>query len=161
MSLVHDHSNTIPPSAPMFAGLLVAFSIALAVAVRLGFAPHSAVPTVERTRAHVPMVEQRLLSFTDQADGSVLVVDARNSTPVATIAGEKQGGGFIRGVMRGLARDRRMRGMGSAAPFQLTLWRDGDLSLTDTATGRQIELGGFGPDNRAAFAQFLKHGGVA
>ena len=54
--------------------------------------------------------------------------------------------GFIRGVMRGLARERRMRGIGDAPPFNLSLWRDGELSLTDSATGRSIELTAFGID---------------
>jgi hypothetical protein len=41
------------------------------------------------------------------------------------------------------------------APYRLTLWDDYSLSLTDTGTGRTIELGSFGPDNRAAFAALL------
>ena len=65
--------------------------------------------------------------------------------------------GFIRGVMRGLARDRRSRGIGNAPPFNLTLWRDGELSLTDSATRRSIELTAFGSTNRAAFAALLPH----
>ena len=55
--------------------------------------------------------------------------------------------------MRGLARERRSHGFGNDAPFTLTAWRDGELSLTDTATGRSIELTAFGADQpRAAFA---------
>jgi putative photosynthetic complex assembly protein len=44
-------------------------------------------------------------------------------------------------------------------PFNLTLWKNGTLSLTDKTTGRAIELGSFGPDNRAAFAALLPTGG--
>jgi putative photosynthetic complex assembly protein len=58
--------------------------------------------------------------------------------------------------MRGLARERRQHSIGAAPPFRLTLWRNGMLSLVDTATGRTVELDGFGPTNRAAFARFLK-----
>ncbi|QYU67324.1 hypothetical protein J4558_20660 [Leptolyngbya sp. 15MV] len=61
-------------------------------------------------------------------------------------------------MLRGLARDRRMRGLDAAPPFVLTLWQDGAISLTDSATGREIDLGGFGPDNRAAFAGLLGEG---
>ena len=71
-----------------------------------------------------------------------------------------QGGGFIRGVLRGVARDRKMRGIGAQPPFALTLWRDGSLSLTDTATGREVELGGFGADNRAVFVALLEGEGA-
>ena len=46
-------------------------------------------------------------------------------------------------------------GIGDGPPFTLTLWRDGELSLTDTATGRAIELTAFGTTNRATFAALL------
>ena len=74
-------------------------------------------------------------------------------TVAVIAAGQKTG--FVRGVMRGLARDRRARGIDNRPPFTLTLWRDGELSLTDTATGRTIELSAFGPTNRATFAALL------
>ena len=54
-----------------------------------------------------------------------------------------------------------MRGIGNQPPFQLSLWPDGQLSLTDTATGRSIELTAFGSINRAAFLPLLKAGGAA
>ena len=84
---------------------------------------------------------------------------ATGGTAGLVAAGSRSG--FIRGVMRGLARDRRMRGIGEAPPFRLTLWRDGELSLLDEATGRAIELSAFGSTNRAAFAALLPHGGGA
>jgi putative photosynthetic complex assembly protein len=55
-------------------------------------------------------------------------------------------------------RERRMNGDTAAPPFRLEQWADGALTLTDTVTGRVIELGSFGPDNRAAFAKLLKAG---
>jgi putative photosynthetic complex assembly protein len=68
-------------------------------------------------------------------------------------------GGFLRGVLRGFARDRKLRGLGEeAAPFALTRWADGRLSVTDPATGRYVDLGAFGPDNWKAFAQLLETG---
>ena len=63
--------------------------------------------------------------------------------------------GFIRGVLRGLARDRKLQRIGTEPPFRLTRWVDGRLSLDDPATGRRIELGAFGPTNAAAFAGLL------
>ena len=45
-----------------------------------------------------------------------------------------------------------------APPFTLTLWKNRTLSLEDKSTGRSIELGSFGPDNRAAFAALLPGG---
>lgn len=97
--------------------------------------------------------EVRRLRFSDQPDGSVLVTDAAGSAAPVTIAGG--GNGFIRGVLRGLARDRRMRGIGQEPPFRLSRWTDGRLALVDEATGRTIDLTAFGPTNRAAFAALL------
>ncbi|MGI4875884.1 MAG: photosynthetic complex assembly protein PuhC, partial [Janthinobacterium lividum] len=63
--------------------------------------------------------------------------------------------GFIRGVLRGMARDRLMRGVGKAPPFRLTLFGDGALTLFDPSTGRNVELGSFGPTNKQSFADLL------
>jgi hypothetical protein len=38
------------------------------------------------------------------------------------------------------------------------MWKDGQLSLKDPATGREIELGAFGASNRAQFAGLLEQG---
>lgn len=153
----HSHDNMAPPGALALAGGLVAMSLLLVAAVRLDLVAPSPSPAQERAEAHVALARERLLSFADRADGAVVVTDARTAATVAVIG--REGSGFIRGVMRGLARERRMHGQGAAAPFRLTEWRDGALSLTDTATGRTIELAGFGPTNRAAFAVLL--GGAA
>lgn len=158
MSLAHSHENTVPRPALAMALALVGVSLIMTTAVRLGFAEREAVPSVERAKADVTAVETRRLTFADRADGAVLVTDADSGATVAVIAGEQGNGGFVRGVLRGMARDRRMRGVGSQPPFTLTLWQDGSLSLTDTATTKSVELGAFGPDNRAAFAAFLEAG---
>ena len=107
-----------------------------------------------RAQGGIVAVASRDLRFLDRADGAVVIEDVRTGQPASIIhPGEKTG--FIRGVMRGRARDRRSRGIGDAPPFNLTLWRDGELSLTDSATGRSIELTAFGTANRAAFAALL------
>jgi hypothetical protein len=65
-------------------------------------------------------------------------------------------GGFIRGVMRGLARDRISRHIGAEPPFRLALSADGQLTLFDTATGRLIDLESFGQGNRDSFFDLLR-----
>ena len=129
-------------------------------ACNMGHPPHAcdAVPVdLRRARpeARIAPVTTRKLVFSDRADGAVVIRDMDSGATAAVIAaGEKTG--FIRGVMRGFARDRRARGLGEAPPFALTLWRNGQLSLTDTATDRSVELTAFGAANRAAFAALLK-----
>ena len=93
----------------------------------------------------------RDLTFTDNADGSVLVRDTNGAT-VDVLTGEQ---GFIRGTLRGLARNRRAEHVGKEPPFRLTSWSDGRLTLTDVATGRKIELEAFGSENVVVFARLL------
>lgn len=105
-------------------------------------------PTGERV-----MVATRDLHFADRADGAVVVTEAATNSPVMVL--EPGQDGFVRGTMRGLARDRKGRDIGSEAPFRLTSWNDGYLTLEDRATGRTLELIGFGATNAHAFARFL------
>jgi len=93
------------------------------------------------------------LVFLDEPDGSVQVRRSEDRALVQVI--EPTTGGFVRGVMRGFARDRMMRGVGSTPPFLLALSKTGRLSLTDLATGRVTVLEAFGSTNRAAFASML------
>ena len=157
MSVAHTHADMLPRGTLAIAGGLVFFALAATSLVRIMGVPPSASPVALRAQAHVAAVETRNLRFLDRADGGVVIEDVATRQPAGVIApGEKTG--FIRGVMRGLARERRSRGLGDAAPFALTLWRDGELSLTDSATGRSIELTAFGSANRAAFARLLAKG---
>ncbi|MGP1281487.1 MAG: photosynthetic complex assembly protein PuhC [Parasphingopyxis sp.] len=155
MSLAHE-DPTVPKGALVMAAVLIALALALTAATRLGFIPQAASPVAERSAADVALVSERSLRFLDRADGSVRIEDAATGEEIATYGDE--GGGFVRGVMRGLARERRMNGVGQQPPFALSLWQDGSLSLTDSATGRVIELGAFGPDNRRTFMQLFERG---
>jgi putative photosynthetic complex assembly protein len=102
-------------------------------------------------------VESRPLRFQDMRDGSIQVTDARTGQVAASV--EPGTNGFIRGTLRGLARERKRRGIGIEPPFTLTRWADGRLSLEDPTTGRVIALDAFGPTNGEAFAQLLTAGG--
>ena len=154
-SHAHSHANTVPRPALAMALGLVAVSLVMTTAVRLGLADREAVPAVERAKSAVVAARTLSLRFADMPDGAVKVSNAATGAVIASLKGENDGGGFVRGVMRGMARDRAMRGVGQAPPFTLTLWQDGSLSLLDPATGRSVELGSFGPDNRAAFLRFI------
>ncbi len=155
MSATHQHHRSpFPPGALWMAGGLIGFSFLAAVAVRTGLMPVQASPVDLRAAQHVAIVATRDLRFTDRADGAVVIEDVSNHT-IASVIVPGQKTGFIRGVMRGLARERRMHGVGDGPPFRLTSWADGELSLVDPATGRAIELNAFGTTNRAAFAALL------
>lgn len=156
----HSHADMLPRGTLIIAGALVAFAMTATTLVRVTGTPAAASPAAMRAQEHIAAVSSRDLRFFDRADGAVVIEDVHSGQPAEIIQpGQKTG--FIRGVMRGLARERRARGLGGMAPFNLTLWRDGELTLTDSATGRSIELTAFGTSNRAAFAALLPNGPAA
>jgi putative photosynthetic complex assembly protein len=135
---------TLPRGALIGAGVLVSASLLLAGIARLsGYQPERPPPS--------RVVSSEELRFEDRADGAVLVYEHDqlvDTLPPGT-------NGFVRGVLRGLARGRRADGVGRSPPFRLTRWADGRLSLDDPETGRHVDLEVFGPTNAGAFAEIL------
>lgn len=143
------------PKLPLIgAGVIVAMTIALAAGTRLGVLPPMPTAATERAAHHVATVETRDLRFTDRRDGALVIDDTGRGT-VAAVLPHGVNNGFIRGVLRGMARDRKLRDIGPEAPFRLTLFADDALTLFDPSTGRNIELGSFGPTNKQSFADLL------
>lgn len=106
-------------------------------------------------QAATPRAERSFVA-TDRADGAVILADAGSGTPALVIAPGEDG--FMRGTLRGLARDRHLRGLGPEQPFRLVVWNDGRLTLDDTATGRRLDLLAFGQSQAEAFARLLPIG---
>lgn len=150
-----SHEIVVPKAALVMAGVLVASVLTLAATWRIAEIDPIASPTIERAAGAVAVVSQRELSFTDRADGGVVIADPSGPVTVLEPGGQD---GFIRGVLRAFARDRRIRDLDNSGSFTLTLWKDGSLSLLDNATGRSFDLGGFGATNRAAFIALLEAG---
>ncbi len=96
------------------------------------------------------------LQFDDREDGAVVVREATTGREIEVI--DSGSGGFVRGVLRGMARERRLERLDTSLPFRLTRWSDGRLSIRDTATERTVELDAFGPTNAQAFAVLLEVG---
>ena len=148
--VLRSHGHNVPRGAIVAAGALVAFVIASAGLCRLTGWSGSNVPQADS-------VQTLALRFEDRTNGSVLARNATGGAIVAMIAPETNG--FMRASLRGLAQERKRRGIGDAAPFILTRWSDGRLSLADEATGRRIELEAFGATNETAFAALLPPSG--
>jgi putative photosynthetic complex assembly protein len=113
----------------------------------------TAVVTTAATRA-TPVLKSvglRRLRFVDAPDKSVQVLDADTDREIYRVTGEA---GFVRGILRGMARERRRLSKSPDEPFELSL-DGGLLILRDLATGQHIELTAFGPTNARAFARML------
>jgi putative photosynthetic complex assembly protein len=138
--------RSIPRGVLWGAAALIGFTIVSASAARVGVIGPEQKPAAEAAAI-------RDLRFKDRADGAVTVHEASDDRLVAVLP--PGGDGFIRGAMRGLARERRQKEVGPEPPFRLTRWDNGRLSLEDTGTGRRIDLEAFGPTNAQAFGRLL------
>lgn len=139
---------------PLFLmGGIVAVSLALTASVTAGLLPKQSVPSESRAAAGIGAAQERTLRFFDEPDGTVRIEDGATGEVLARHGvGE---GGFIRASVRSLVHQRRIRGEGPTVPFTLTRWENGALTLSDPVTGRGVEVGAFGPDNRAVYAELL------
>ncbi|MEO1194065.1 MAG: photosynthetic complex assembly protein PuhC [Pseudomonadota bacterium] len=150
MAHAHINDKPFPRGALIGAGLLIGLCLALTATVRLtgmtiGWEPEPAV---------LAQSEQAVnLNFVDRTQGGIAVYDADTDRQLMVL--EPNTNGFMRGVMRGLVRQRMLQGLGAEEPFRLAQAADGRLWLSDPATGEQVYLGAFGQTNRQAFAQLL------
>jgi putative photosynthetic complex assembly protein len=136
----------VPKGWIIAAAALVLFSLTAVTTVRLTGAGgvHMTLPAA---------VESRDFQFADGKNGAVLVYNADNHQLVDSLASGSNG--FIRVVLRGLARERKLGDIGPQPPFRLTRFVNGQLTLTDTSTGKQIDLDAFGSANTGAFARLM------
>ena len=146
---LHHHHMPVPRGPLLAAAALIIGTLVFVAGIR-------ATGVDVSTRSQAAVVAQRVLHFEDQADGSVLVLEPRpGHAPRLLQVVDAGAGGFLRGAMRALVRQRRAAGVGAEAPFVLTARADGRLTLVDPATNERVDLESFGPTNAAAFAQLL------
>lgn len=154
MSYLHidEEPSSSNVGVPKFAlGLALALAvlvIALAATARLTRAHTGALG--EQSTAKI--VESRALVFSDLPNGSIGVYDVEHHQQMPPLTNT---GGFVRGALRALARQRMLARVGREAPFELTRWSDGRLTLDDSSTSNHLELEAFGSTNEADFAALL------
>jgi putative photosynthetic complex assembly protein len=150
-----DFTNErFPTSALYAAGALISVAILTVGSIRVGLLPAPETAPQSRERRQVQAVVSRDFRFEDREDGALLATDVA-AGKLAFVFPPGSNTGFIRGVMRGLMRERRLHEVARSGPVTVTQWADGALTLEDKSTGRILELGSFGQTNRAAFAQLL------
>lgn len=147
-SCSHEHdAPTVPRAALIGAASLIAFAVVAAGSARI-WHWHAATPMP------VTALQSVRVRFLDRPDGGVEIRDADHSNDVLRQIPPGTNG-FLRGVMRGLARTRRAEHVAPEIPFTLTRWADGEMTLTDTGTGQRLSLEVFGMDNARVFASLL------
>jgi putative photosynthetic complex assembly protein len=137
----------LPRGALIAAGLLVGFSLAGVTVARLMHYNATPLPAASA-------VQVRHLAFADRADGGVDVLDD-DQAHALVYSVPPNTGGFVRGVLRSLARARRADGVGPLPPLTFTRWSDGRFTLDDPATHQHLNLEVFGASNSKPFAEIF------
>ncbi|MFN9808593.1 MAG: photosynthetic complex assembly protein PuhC [Deltaproteobacteria bacterium] len=143
--MAHHHEQRVPRPALLGALVLMIFTILIAGAGRR--------MAVTDRASREPPRRAADLRFEDRDDGSVAALDPEDGREIAII--EPGSNGFIRGVLRGMFRTRRLESVPPQEPFRLSEEADGRLVLTDPRSGRHVELRSFGGTNYDAFAALL------
>jgi putative photosynthetic complex assembly protein len=148
--------DLIPPVAIKATGAFLVLVVCLAAIARLTGVGTTVDPAAAE---RMPLVERSLVFVSGMGDGPVDLRDGETGDLISHLApGE---GGFVRGAVRPLNRERSRAGADLEAPWTLTRWSDGALTLSDPITGVVIDLNAFGPTNALAFAALLPSIGVA
>ncbi len=154
--------DAFPPAILLGAGLLLATTLG-----GVGFIQYQKLngpPVAVDLARGATVVERKVLRFVDLGDGTgrfqggVRVYDASTSQELKPLAANE---GFIRAILNGLAFERLKMANTATPELELTAWSDNRLTLSDPVTGRTINLGDFGPDNKKTFIRFLTADGGA
>jgi len=136
-----------PPGVLWGAAAVIALTITLAAVAR-----HTGM-TVTDINQTVP-VKVLEVRFDDRPDGAIAVYDTGRRDVVDVLPPGTSG--FVRNVMRSMARERLMHGGSPDTPFKMTRWADGRLTIDDPITRRHVDLGAFGSMNTASFARLME-----
>jgi putative photosynthetic complex assembly protein len=139
------------PSHPLLARLIPG-AVALSLAGVLLCATLARLENFAGAPAAAPVIAKAELTFTDLADGGVVVRNAGGKA-VANIPSRDDG--FLRMTLRLLAAARLRQHIGQQQPFMLTEFTGGRMLLADPATGLSVELEAFGPSNVGEFTHFF------
>ncbi len=141
----HIHNQSVPRGFLLGAALLIIGTVSLAASARASRLAEPAVVQAPRESVEI--------RFEDRPDGTLAVLDARSGREISAVAPGTNG--FIRGVVRGMFRSRKLESVGHERTFMLMREAEGRLTLTDPTTNRRVDLDSFGPTNSAAFGNIL------
>lgn len=131
----------------------VALVLAVVTAVTYGGRQATLTPPERPVREGVAS-EHLEVVFHEGEDGTVEVRLADDGALLRSLPpGE---GGFMRGVLRPLRRERMRAGVPEGEPYLLERWPDGSLTLTDPGARLHLELAAYGETSVAAFAALFE-----
>lgn len=151
--MTHSDEIHVPRGPLLGMALLIGITMLAVALIRLSGTDIS-------SRSQAAVVAERSLHFQDAPDGSIRVLQVLPGAGQAAAPAVLQviapgEGGFLRGALRALVRERRLAGLGAETPFRLVARADGRLTLEDPATAQRVDLESFGPTNSAVFARLL------
>jgi putative photosynthetic complex assembly protein len=147
----HHHEIHVPREALIAAALVILITLTTVAVFRIGgLEPAAQITDTDR------YVAAYQLKFEDGSNGSVMVHEVTSSGLERLVHEVPSGeGGFIRGVLRSLARARNAQGISRDLPFVLKQQASGTLLLEDPETGQRIDLQAFGTTNIDSFRAIL------
>lgn len=145
-------SSFLPITKMHFQGMLLVMAISLAYVTYETQFVKSAAPEVISVKRSAQLV------FKDGQNGEIVIEVVKregekiNIIKEMSLEGEQ---GFLRGILRAMARERIKRQLSPAVPFELKIDQEDHLSLNDPLTKSAINLDAFGPDNVGVFIQIM------
>jgi putative photosynthetic complex assembly protein len=138
----------VPPLPLALSFGMALLALALVAGARLtGFSP-------EQTLPGASVVDSRLLRFEQASDGRITIIDGNTGQAITDAPAGAEG--FLKGALRGLNRIRMADETAPGVPYRLERMANGQLLLTDTASGVALDLNAYGRGNAAVFAEFLE-----
>jgi putative photosynthetic complex assembly protein len=99
------------------------------------------------------VVETHRVTMMIGADDSVTLKSVE--TGAVIVGFDKGHGGFLRGAIRAFGLKRNQMKIAPDAPFVVTRWESGRITLNDPATGHQVPVDSFGPMVTKMFAPLV------
>jgi putative photosynthetic complex assembly protein len=146
-------THPFPRGALLAAGALVAGCLISVSVVRLSEWDQGRPGLMAGMEDTAPVLRERHVTFREHEDQTLTVLDAQNGLVIARYRPSEAG--FVRGLLRGLRRDRLGQAEPFALPFRIIAFSDGRLAVEDPASGRRIDAGAFGADNRSTIEALL------
>jgi len=134
----------------------------LAAVLPFAYGGRQATLTPSASAVSVPPVLVLDLQFVEEDDTTLRVVAASGDGEGEVLRVLPPGeGGFMRGVMRPLRRERMRMEVPYGDPYRLARRLDGSLTLSDPGADLVLELAAFGATSVAAFASLLDEYGAS